>query len=152
MLSTSSHSIFDTVQYSPGKSLVLADALSRNPEKDSWSANIIEEDTSDFVVATVRSLPASNDMLLKVRTEQENDPVFRTIKKYCSNKWSSKNQIPTSLAEYDVLEHHFLIGDDLQLYDSRLVITRSLQEELLLRLHGTNLFMKNYRIIRKLRI
>ncbi|XP_046630009.1 uncharacterized protein K02A2.6-like [Neodiprion virginianus] len=128
-----------TVKYTPGKSLVLADALSRNPEKRNANTNVIEQDTSDFVLATIKSLPASNDMLHKVREEQGKDAICQLLKKFCATKWPSKNQIPTELKEYAPLKHHFSIGDDLLLYNSRLVVPRRLQKELLLRLHEGHL-------------
>ena len=80
------------VHHSPGKSLYLADTLSRAPIP---SDDPVPEstDVEAFVNAVVQSLPASKDRLEVYRTAQAEDPECSKIIEYCNTEWPTKHKI-----------------------------------------------------------
>jgi len=85
----------------PGKQLVLADSLSRNPiEFDDGIDDNINKDMEAYINYVIGSLPATKSTLEKIRIEQENDPVCIKIKEYCLTKWPSKDKIDNTLKPY----------------------------------------------------
>ena len=89
------------VVYVPGKLLVLADFLSRNPLLES---NPNDKDLTEEIEAHVNfiisNLPASESLLKRIQSEQECNHVCSMLKQYCQNGWPSKTRLSDGLLPY----------------------------------------------------
>lgn len=124
------------VVYVPGKQLILADSLSRNP------MNIFENNADDlpheidcYVNSIINNLPASETMLDRIKLEQEEDFICRALKSYCTNQWPIKDRLSKALLPYYQYKDSISVCNELLLYNSRLIIPPSMQLEILSKLH-----------------
>lgn len=84
------------VIYVPGKQLVLADCLSRNPIGCANNAGKDFAEKIDHYIRFVTShLPATKSVLQKIKDEQEKDYVCAKLKEFCLNKWLTKDRLPS---------------------------------------------------------
>lgn len=87
------------VNYVPGKQLVLADCLSRNPTEDSLREDLTEE-IDHYVHFVTSHLPATKNLLQRIKDEQGRDYICSKLKEYCINKWPTKDRLPNGLSVY----------------------------------------------------
>ena len=99
------------VVYVPGKLLSTADALSRSPVScvDIFNSDLCFE-VENHVDNVVAYLPASNNMLAKIRNELLSDPVCSLVIKYCENEWPSQSCIGHDLQPFTKCEMIFHIN------------------------------------------
>ncbi|XP_011884023.1 PREDICTED: uncharacterized protein K02A2.6-like [Vollenhovia emeryi] len=128
------------VVYVPGKQLVLADSLSRNPlERDRDEGNELSNEIESYVQFIVGNIPASKNLMDKISEEQQCDYICSKLKDYCLSKWPSKSQLPEGLLPYFQLKDYISYGDGFLLYNTRLIIPPSLQLEIISRIHEGHL-------------
>ena len=126
-----------TVYHVPGKSLYTADTLSRAPlphsESDCEEAASIEEQ----IIEEISQLPASKDYLKRYSQAQADDALCTKLKQYCLNGWPSRNLVKGELLCYWPWDVHneLTFCDGLLLYESRIVVPKSLQQETLQKIH-----------------
>ena len=84
--------LFDfTIAYIPGKSLVIADTLSRATLlKPDEQDKLFQEETKAYVYSLVQGLPATEQILEEIRIGQEKDPICQEIVQYCQEGWPEK--------------------------------------------------------------
>ena len=123
--------------YVPGKYLVLADNLSRNPQcVDETSKE--QEFTAEIeahVSYTIEKFKISADQLNKLKREVRNDVVLQQVISYTRNGWPSEaiaEQVKSYFSEQSNLS---VTEDDLLLYQHRLVIPKTIQRQMLQRIH-----------------
>lgn len=85
------------------------------------------------------NLPASSNILTRIRDEQSTTVVCNALKKYCATEWPAKNHIPNELLSYWQYKDNFFLCEGYLLYNSRLVIPPSLQLEMLSKIHEGHL-------------
>lgn len=128
------------VIFVPGKQLVLADCLSRNPIGCTNSAGKdFAEEIDHYVHFVTSHLPATKCMLQKIKDEQEKDYVCAKLKEFCLNKWPTKNRLPSGLSAYFQLKDNISFSNGFLMLDTRLIIPPSLQRELLAKIHEGHL-------------
>jgi len=90
-----------TVEYVLGKSLYVADMLSRSPLPivDEGLCNLSSE-ADLYVDAVVQSLPAGESRLQEYSSAQARDPVCSQVKEFCNSEWPSKYHISKELQPY----------------------------------------------------
>ena len=115
----------------PGKLLYTADALSRAPaspvipsEDDS-----LQDDAELFVNTIVSSLPASKKWLAEYQKAQQEDSTLSTVREYCSKGWPSKDKIGPDLKPYWTVRGSLSLGNNLLLYNNRIVVPQVLCSE-----------------------
>lgn len=124
------------VVYIPGKQLVLADSLSRNPLSRSESkGDDLPKEIETYIRFIVNSFPASQNLLGRIRSEQESDYACSKLKDYCLTKWPSKNRLHDGLLPYFQHKDNISFTEGFLLYNSRLIIPPPLQLELLGKIH-----------------
>ena len=90
-----------TVSHVPGKSLLVADALSRAPSTDPVDSDILLQlETTAYVNSVVQNLPASTRQLERIKQHQEEDEVCRQVAAYCQSGWPSKQAISGAVRLY----------------------------------------------------
>ena len=133
-------------EFAPGKTLQVADTLSRQPLEETESESINSEDIHEVylqeeVVRT--SWPVSDDKLEDIRQETEIDPKLRDAIKLTLQGWPKlRQEIPTHIKNWHEHRIHFSVAHRLLLYDNKIVIPDSMKAEMLTRIHmghqGTN--------------
>ncbi|XP_033214084.1 uncharacterized protein LOC117171140 [Belonocnema kinseyi] len=110
------------VVYVPGKQLILADSLSRNPVDSMTENRDLSEQLDQYVNLIIQALPASKGMLERISDEQESDHVCILLTKYCLNSWPPKNQLTNDLLPYYQLKDNISYIKGFLLYNARLII------------------------------
>ena len=83
-----------TISHVPGKSLLVADALSRAPSTDHIDSDILLQlETTVYVNSGAQNLPVSTRQLERIKQHQEEDEVCRQVAAYCQAGWPSKQAI-----------------------------------------------------------
>ncbi|XP_063072782.1 uncharacterized protein K02A2.6-like [Engraulis encrasicolus] len=119
----------------PGKQLIIADTLSRNPLKVS-EASDTDEDVKAYVQAVMATRPVSDERLEKIRAATLQDEDLQRVTHYILRGWpTSMSQLPHTLQGYYKARAHLAEADGLLLYDDRIVIPGSQQKEVLSKLH-----------------
>lgn len=119
----------------PGKQLIIADTLSRNPLKVS-DASETDEDVKAYVRAVMATRPMSDDRLDKIREATLKDEDLQRVINYIRHGWpDSASQLPHKLHGYHTARAHLSEADSLLLFDDRIVIPGSQQAEVLSKLH-----------------
>ena len=124
-----------TISHVPGKSLYTADTLSRAPLAAIGRVAESDSDVENFVHAIVQQLPASNDRLNEFREAQVADPICSQVMTYTKSGWPARHVIKGELSKYWSERDSLSICDGLLLNGRRIVIPRSLQREVLGKLH-----------------
>ncbi|XP_011859821.1 PREDICTED: uncharacterized protein K02A2.6-like [Vollenhovia emeryi] len=128
------------VRWIPGKQLVLADALSRNPRPSSQKeGGDIDIENSRYVRMIVKHMPATDDVMSRLRLEQASDLVCRKLVEYSSNGWPAKDKVPEELRPYHHMAENFSFGEGFLLNNTRLVIPPPLQSEIMSYIHEGHL-------------
>ncbi|KAI4899215.1 hypothetical protein NFI96_005200 [Prochilodus magdalenae] len=121
-----------TAVHVPGKQPVVADTLSRNPvENREWS------DTEEGVEAHVSAITTvSENRLESIRTATQVDGILKEVLKHIRKGWPDKMfKLSPSLRPYHAARAHLSELDGIILYQDRLVIPASQQEDVLQRIH-----------------
>ena len=124
------------VQYTPGKFLVTADALSRsNPKLKGVDHKLIENIELD-VDMILTTMPISDRRLEEIRRETANDPELMSVMKTILAGWPLQraNCNPAVAAFWHVREQ-LSTADGLILRGTRVVIPRSMQKMVLKKIH-----------------
>ena len=125
-----------SIHHSPGKSLHLADALSRapllNPDED---INSLAEEVENFVQAVITTLPAHEDLLNEFRQAQKKDPECAKLIDFCQTGWPDKHGIKGELVKFWQVRGDMTVAQDLLLYGSRIVVPSSMRQKMLEKIH-----------------
>ena len=117
------------LQYTPGKSLILADALSRGrpPKKKSDT----EEEISIHVNLVKKSMPVSDVMWKTIAEETDNDDTLRRVKSRINND----NDSTESCSPYHNFLQELSVVDGVIIKSNRVVVPTSLRQRMLQIIH-----------------
>lgn len=89
------------IEYIPGKNMATADTLSRAPCEDASSEGMLNPaEVSSFVLGAISTLPASEDLLQRIRKLQREDQDCASLFKYCEDGWPSKSKLSWNLKPF----------------------------------------------------
>ena len=76
--------VFDfSMSHVPGKSLLMADALSGAPCSEAEASDILlQQETAAYVKSVIQSLPATDRQLERIQRHQEEDEECRQVAEY----------------------------------------------------------------------
>ena len=123
-----------TIEHVPGKELYTADTLSRAPVSAPEDKNL-EELAELAMDACISHLPASQERLGEYQEAQNSDAVCTLVIKYCRSGWPTKNRIDEALKPYWEARGELTMHNNLLLYNNRVVVPASLQQDMLEKLH-----------------
>ena len=123
-----------TIEHVPGKELYTADTLSRAPVSAPEDKEL-EELAELAMDACISHLPASRERLGEYQEAQNSDALCSLVIKYCRSSWPTKNRIDKALKPYWEARGELTLHNNLLLYNNRVVVPASLQQEMLEKIH-----------------
>ena len=125
-----------TIHHVPGKLMYTADALSRAPLVETDDPTDLPDEVVTFIATVVSMLPATEQRLESYRQAQAQDTICTQVMDYCKSGWPKKQSaIPSSIVPYWTVRNFLTIHNNLLLYNNRIVVPLSLQNETLQKLH-----------------
>ena len=126
-----------TITHVPGKSLTVADTLSRAPLKQSGAqvSDGLMEETNIYVDYVMENMPASDTYLTELRQQLSTDSVCSQVMKYCTEGWPERNRLDAMVRPYWADRAVLSTHDGLLLKGTRLVIPSSLRNGVLEKIH-----------------
>ena len=89
----------------------------------------------DLVASVITGLPASDSRLQQIIEAQEEDPVCRQIKTYCSEGWPDKHSVNDAMKPYWSTRGELTVVQNILLKGTRIVIPSSMRPEILDKIH-----------------
>ena len=125
-----------TISHVPGKSLLVADALSRAPCAEAVEEDLLlQQETAAYVNIVVQNLPATEKQLERIRRHQEEDEECKLAAEYCRSGWPSRQSLSGTMKLYYSVATEISVQDGLLMRGNRVVIPAALRLEMLDRLH-----------------
>ena len=115
-----------------GKLLFTADALSRAPVMET-SVDIdsmaLQQEVETFIESVTSTLPATQKRLEEYKQSQTQDATCSQVLKYCQTNWPERGQVSGDLVPYWKVRASLSVCNNLLLYNDRIVVPLSLQNE-----------------------
>jgi len=126
-----------SISHVPGKSLEIADALSCAPSSNTTlNDSHFRKEVDTYVNAVMNTLPATDKMLDTIRDAQNWDRSCMQLAKFCLEGWPNRNQLDSDLKPFHSVSAELAIQHGLLMRNSRILISKSLQAEILQKLHS----------------
>ena len=123
-------------EHVPGKGLVVADTLSRNPLAALSETSDTQEDVKAYVDAAEMEKPASPEKIERMKFATASDPQLSRVLNYTVSGWPRyAKDVPEEIRQYHALRGELSVVDGKIIYHNRLVIPSSLWSEVLERIH-----------------
>ena len=123
-----------SIQHIPGKHMYTSDTLSRAPLPNQDGSTLAE--LAELAMDTcISNLPASPTTLGNLEQAQNEDPVCSTVIKYCQDHWPAKKNLNEITLPYWEARGQLTLKGNLLLYDKRIVIPATKQQEILAKIH-----------------
>ncbi|XP_054279111.1 uncharacterized protein K02A2.6-like [Macrosteles quadrilineatus] len=131
--------------YTPGKHLITADCLSRNPLKDTENYDL-EEELTYYVRQVISNVPTTDENIQKILHCQRQDPICMKLRNLIIDGWPEKSEIPDQLKTFFNVKEELSVADDLVLRGTRIYVPEALREEMLKRIHVGHLGITKCRL------
>ena len=118
------------LEYSPGKTMVVSDTLSRAPIQDN-RGEIDPNDMIHHINSVIRDIPISEERLKQFREESDKDEVIQDIKKCIQQGWpQNSKELSQNVMPYFTFREELSIVDGLLMKGTRIVVPKSLRKEM----------------------
>ena len=116
--------------------MYIADALPRlQAQHADPQPTIADDEMTAHVASVITSLPASDTRLQQIIEAQEEDPVCRQIKTYCSEGWPDKHSVNDAMKPYWSSRGELTVVQNILLKGTRIVIPSSMRLQILDKIH-----------------
>jgi len=136
------------LEYTPGKLLFTADALSRAVDSEATpnSDSTMEDDIDVYVNMVMTSLPITTTSTERIKEETSKDHVMLQLMKTVMDGWPvQRQQCPKEIQDFWNYRDEMSVVEGLVLKGNRLVIPESLQKEMLQQIHKGHFGMEKCR-------
>lgn len=125
-------------EYIPGKELVIADALSRSMDPTATSeTSELSQDVEMYVADIQSQWPASDVMLQTIAGQTEKDTTLRKVAQTIQNGWPETiKEVPKDVQPFYASRQCLSTTQGIIVYLDRIVIPKSLQDDIISRLHA----------------
>ncbi|UYV64896.1 K02A2.6-like, partial [Cordylochernes scorpioides] len=123
------------IVHTPGKELLDADALSRQPLLTTEGGDD-ERPTSAHINAVLSSITDKDEMLTKIFEAQQEDTTLKAVVNYLEQGWPDKKKMSQALLSYWHVKDELGVQNGLLMRSCRLVIPASMKLEILDKLHA----------------
>ena len=124
------------IEYTRGKNLVTADALSRAPvSKQQPDEKKQTEEDDLFIRQVINNIPATEKRLDEIRNESARDPVCQALHRYVQEGWPDSSPKDPDLKMFWLVRSEITIQEGLLLFRNRLIIPEILRADILERIH-----------------
>ena len=121
------------IHYQPGKSIEIADALSRLSPEEKEAVPGINVQVHDI------HPQFSNSILQRIREQTASDPELNALKEMIHSGWPSTiQQVPVPLKPNWPFRDELAVDDGIAMKSHRIIIPIVLQKEILTKLHGAH--------------
>lgn len=126
-----------TISHVPGKDLIVADMLSRAPTSTPSTADQqFHHEGNAFINMVIQGLPASDQQLETIKTQQEQDDIMcQQIKAYCEKGWPDSQAVPGAVKPYYPMSAEISVQGGLLMHGSRIIIPASMRLGILDKIH-----------------
>ena len=122
------------LQYAPGKTMVVADTLSRASVKNEPpQINSVEVDR--FVASIIDNLPISDNKLQELRNMTASDHVLQKVKLYAEKGWPVRREADIDTLSFYTVRDEIVYNHGLLLKGTRIIVPKSMQAELKRQIH-----------------
>ena len=123
-----------TVQYARGKSITVADTLSRNGARDGNVSNEIGLDV--YVDAILKQMPVFDEKLEEIRKTIKDDNELQELQKYVQRGWpNAPKDLPATIRPYWNYRDEITVIDGIVFKSRKIIIPKALRSEMLGRIH-----------------
>ena len=124
-------------EYTPGKTLVLGDALSRAPlqqTKLTVTSNNLEDEIEAHAHLITAQWPSSDAKLVQIASETNHDCTLSAVAQYVRDGWPQyqKDVEPELRRFWDEQDQH---SKGILTYGDRIIIPKNLRQQMLQRIH-----------------
>ncbi len=128
------------LKYTPGKLMLVADALSRAYLPHVDVDKELQDDIEVTVHSLVREFPASNRKLQEYREETEKDETLVKLKQYLINGFpQDKSKLNTELKQYQRIASEIIETDGLLFFHGKIIVPASHRRQVLGLVHEAHL-------------
>uniref|UniRef100_A0A3Q1EIG7 Gypsy retrotransposon integrase-like protein 1 n=1 Tax=Acanthochromis polyacanthus TaxID=80966 RepID=A0A3Q1EIG7_9TELE len=125
-----------TAEYAPGKTLTVADTLSRSPLQSTFEESDTHSDVQCYIAAVVSSVPASPQKLETIRLTTAADSNLQTILDYIRSGWPEYvGNVPIAIRDYYPVKSELSEYNGIITRGSRILIPSTLRTDILDRIH-----------------
>lgn len=119
------------LKYAPGKTINIADYLSRYSSE--------ENDEDKTITESVLSINVSDSRKNEFQKETEKDMHLSIIKKYCIIGWpKNKTKCKKEIRFYFKMRNEIILEDEILFYQERIMVPLTMRSEILKRLHESH--------------
>lgn len=128
-----------TAEYVPGKTLVVADTLSRQPQRDAAADELLAEDTVLYVDMVRQCWPASDEKLQEIAAETSKDPALSVVLRYLHTDWPQQlRDVPDVVQPYYSVKATLSENNGIVTFGDRIVVPAALRKDMLNRVHDAS--------------
>uniref|UniRef100_A0A671U8K1 Gypsy retrotransposon integrase-like protein 1 n=1 Tax=Sparus aurata TaxID=8175 RepID=A0A671U8K1_SPAAU len=123
-------------EYAPGKTLIVADTLSRSPLTSTCTETDTESEVTCYVASMMEAIPASKSKMDEIKMAIAADTELLSVMKLVKRGWPEHiTKVPMDARAYVQVKSELSEHDGLILRGSRIVIPRSMRGETLQKIH-----------------
>ena len=124
------------IVYTPGKFLLVADALSRQPIPHHEEDEELEEEVDAYIHGVaLAEINTTDANIVKVIQAQLRDPVCIQLKDLLKKDWPYKSDLPVDVQEFYSVRNELCVVDGLLMRGNRMIIPMELRNIMLNKLH-----------------
>lgn len=123
-------------EYAPGKTLIVADTLSRSPLASTCVETDTHTDVACYVASVMEGIPASTSKMEEIRAATPTDTELQSVMKLIKRGWPEHtSKVPIDVRAYVQVKSELSEYNGLVIRGSRIVVPRSMRGEILLKIH-----------------